>query len=480
MRSLLNKIVLLLIVLLLTLSCIAGASAEDTDTPAKDLTSYLSIRQDEGHKDAYGRLKIDNLYDFVRYAAYETISLSWEKATERPAYLCIQWYTLPYHVELRQLDQNGTMLSEEPVGQTYDTVVSLSPETASVTITPQRTGMSITRIALYSEGTLPPPFFPWKDTPHGMDYLVVATHPDDDTLFMGGIVPTYGAEQGYVGTIAYVTKPARLRVQEALLGAWEMGTVYYPLFLEFEDVFPIGLENHFLPEVVTLAFVRMLREYRPLVVVSHDLNGEYGHPQHKIVSASIVDACRLAADPTYDRSSYEQFGTWEVKKCYLHLYPENQFEMDMNKPLAAFGGRTALEVARDAFQKHRSQTGGAHYVHDETGLYPVNRLGMAYGTVDAGSDLFDNIDPTLFASYIPPESTPEPAPEQTQEPTSVPTQKPAAVPTAEPASDPTPVPTQSSETKTGAKDILLPILYALIGAAIASGCFLLFRRRKRS
>lgn len=140
----------------------------------------------------------------------------------------------------------------------------------------------------------------------------------------------------------------------------------------------------------------MLREYGPLVVFSHDLNGEYGHWQHRIVASSILEACRYAADPEYDPLSLEEFGTWEVKKCYLHLYEENPLVMDVSTPLESRGGRTALEVAKDAFKLHRSQQNGRHEVEDENGKHPLNRFGMVCGTVEAGSDVFDNIDPALL------------------------------------------------------------------------------------
>ena len=265
--------------------------------------------------------------------------------------------------------------------------------------------MDIAHIAFYSDGVLPEPFLNWKPTPDHLDYLIVSTHPDDDVLFMGGVIPIYGAEQGHVGTVAYVVTPNRNRVNEAKLCVRAMGTDYEPIFLGFSDAQSVEyyikkFEYRFLPEAVTLALVRVFRQHRPLVVFSHDENGEYGHWQHIIVSASVAEAARLAADESYDPISVEQYGTWQVQKCYLHLYPENPLVMDVNTPLDSMGGRTALEVAQNAFLKHRSQQTGRHWVQSDKDAHPMSRFGMAYDVVDPGDGPFDNIDPQLFYSAI--------------------------------------------------------------------------------
>ena len=400
-QTILRKLALVYLAFLLILTGIPEAYAETEERPAEDLTRHMRIEQSTGHSNAASQIRDDDLSQTFSYFPYEQIRLTWEKAPKKAVYLCIQWGTPPERVRIRQLDENGALLSDAYADPVYDGVIPLTENTAAVTVTAGPEGMEFARIALFSEGTLPAPFFPWKDTPKGMDYLIVSTHPDDDVLFMGGIIPTYGAEQGYVGTVAYVTIPSRKRVNEASLCAWEMGTQYRPVFLGFSDIGQPVKDNYlnrFLPETVTLALVRMLREYRPLVVFSHDMNGEYGHWQHKIVSASVLEACRLSADPEYDPLSYAEFGTWEVKKSYLHLYEENLLIMDISTPLESRGGRTALEVALDAFKLHKSQQNGRHEVEDENGKYAMNRFGMAYGTVEAGNDVFDNIDPALLSN----------------------------------------------------------------------------------
>ena len=146
--------------------------------------------------------------------------------------------------------------------------------------------------------------------------------------------------------------------------------------------------------------LRLLRQQRPLVVFTHDVNGEYGHWQHKIVSVAVQEACKLSADESFDPASVQAYGVWEVKKCYIHLYPENPLVIDISTPLASMGGKTALEVASAAFAKHRSQQNGRHLIPAVDDALTMNRFGMAYGTVEAGTDAFDNIDPQLLVSAL--------------------------------------------------------------------------------
>lgn len=464
-----------LLFLLLVLLCVPTLAVAEDEPAATDLTGFLQLVQTGGHGKAREKLIQKSLNESETYAAYELISLAWPAAAERPETLCIQWGTLPESVRILEVRADGTVLSDTAAESLYDAVIPLSPETDHVTLIAGEKGMSIARLRLYGAGTLPAPFYDWQDTPHGLDYLIVATHPDDDVLFMGGVIPIYGSERGYVGTVLYVTSPSRGRINEAQLGAWEMGARVRPLFLGFTDIaVSVRTEyvNRFLPEVVTRALVRAFRTYRPLVVFTHDVNGEYGHWQHKIVSAAVQDAVRLSADPTYDPDSATEYGTWTVQKLYVHLYETDPLVLDVNTPLDSRDGRTALEIAKTAFLMHASQQNGHHHVQSDTDRYALSRFGMAYGTVPAGADAFDNIDPVLLASYVPPSPTPEPT--ATPAPTATPTAAPTAVPTAAPTEAPA-----EPQPPAGLSPAWLAAAAAL-GSALTAACFLFLRKRKNA
>ena len=381
----------------------AAGAESDTSPAIKAENLSFSIKFDySDHYDIGKKLLYDSLSKPETFSPYERFSIWWNPNVPGH-WLCVQWNVVPEDVRILQYDRNDMLLAETCVEEKYDTVLELEADTGRVVFVGDRRGMEVARIALFSEGILPEPFYPWKETFGHLDYLVISTHPDDDVIFMGGIAPIYGMERGYTGTIAYVTNPGRLRLCEAVKGAWTMGVRYRPLFLGFRDVPSDRIRqsgNKFVPEAVTLAIVRMLRQERPLVVFTQDLNGEYGHWQHKVVSASVVEACKLAADESYDPASVAAYGAWEVKKCYLHLYQDNPLILDVNTPLASMEGKTVIEIDKEAFLKHNTQQNGRYWVQTDWDAYPLCKFGMAYGTVEAGEDAFDNIDPALLVSAL--------------------------------------------------------------------------------
>lgn len=112
-------------------------------------------------------------------------------------------------------------------------------------------------------------------------------------------------------------------------------------------------------EQMTGFVVEQLRRYRPMVAVGHDLNGEYGHYQHRAYALLLSDAVRISADPAQYPESAQAYGVWDVPKTYLHLYPENPICMDWDQPMENFGGMTPYEVTKNlGFKAHRSQQSG--------------------------------------------------------------------------------------------------------------------------
>ena len=140
-------------------------------------------------------------------------------------------------------------------------------------------------------------------------------------------------------------------------------------------------------------YVSILRRVKPEVVLTQDFNGEYGHAAHQITAYMTVNCIGYAADPTYDQKSYDAYGVWQVKKMYAHLYQENQIVMDWQQPLTAFGGKTSLEVAKEALWCHVSQR-ALTYQMLESGPYDCRLFGLYYTAVGPDvekNDFFENI-----------------------------------------------------------------------------------------
>ena len=462
-----------LICIVLLIAAIPPAAA---DTAAEDLTDRCSF--DFGSKKETG---IDPRFfgkTVVTLKAGASFSFSWDEPLP-DARLCLQWRNEPRDVALLQYGADGTLLSEETLPPYPETVSPLLPDARRAVIRNGAFDLRMQAAAVYGAGELPEPFHDWQELPAHVDYLLIATHPDDDVLYLGSIVPTYGAERGYVGTIVFVTNQNRDRTSEAENGAWAMGLRVRPVFLGMRDVYRGATKSQrklFPYDELLLRTVRVYRQLRPLVVFAQDLNGEYGHWQHKSTAKAAREAFALAADPTFDPESAEEYGTWQVQKLFLHLYRQNAVLIDAHTPLAAFDGRDAYEVACDAFLKHRTQQRYHFRVTRDDGSYAFNRFGMAEGVVPVGEDVFDNIDETLFCGYVAPptpepSATPEPGatPKSTEPP--LPTTRPTQMPAA-PSEPPSPVKADPAP--------LLRIAAITVLAAIVTGVAAYFWKKRRN
>ena len=206
-----------LICIVLLIAAIPPAAA---DTAAEDLTDRCSF--DFGSKKETG---IDPRFfgkTVVTLKAGASFSFSWDEPLP-DARLCLQWRNEPRDVALLQYGADGTLLSEETLPPYPETVSPLLPDARRAVIRNGAFDLRMQAAAVYGAGELPEPFHDWQELPAHVDYLLIATHPDDDVLYLGSIVPTYGAERGYVGTIVFVTNQNRDRTSEAENGAWAMG-----------------------------------------------------------------------------------------------------------------------------------------------------------------------------------------------------------------------------------------------------------------
>ena len=409
-----------ILTVLLTVLLLVPITAYADEDRAADLTKQCKLDTSETRGNPQNMLQNKGTVHLT-FSAGASFALTWTDDVPA-ARLCLEWLTPPEGVKVTQYDASGAAIDTQAIPQAASSVTKLLPEARKAVVTAADAGMEVMCCRVFGEGALPEPFHEWIETPDHLDYLLISTHPDDDVLYLGSVVPVYGAERGYVGSIAYVTCSSRRRMTEAENGAWAMGLRYRPLFLGFADVSTKLSQKEkdarFSYDELLLGVVRTYRAYRPVVVFAQDQNGEYGHWQHMLTSQAAVEALPLAADASYDPESAEAYGTWQVQKVFLHLYPENKIAIDATSPLIAFGGENAVAVAQKAFLKHASQQGGTYTISADTGPLPLNLFGMAAGVVPVGEDVFDNIDASLLSDYVPP--TPEPTEEPTPEPTDTP------------------------------------------------------------
>lgn len=262
----------------------------------------------------------------------------------------------------------------------------------------KKTALRINDLFVLSEGDLPDWVQVWQPTEEKADILFLSTHPDDELIFFGGAIPTYAVEQQRKVVVAYFTRSNTTRSSELLNGLWHMGVRTYPVIGNFKDSFAKNLKAAYKTAggkgKVNEWIVGLYRQYKPEVVVTQDTNGEYGHKQHMMIADAAQNCIALAANEDEFTASTIAYGTWQVKKLYLHLYPENQITFDWTVPLKSMNGATGIELAEEAYTLHKTQASSGMSV-TETGTKYDNRVfGLAFTTVGEDvrkDDFLENI-----------------------------------------------------------------------------------------
>ncbi|KGM18035.1 mycothiol conjugate amidase Mca [Corynebacterium auriscanis] len=178
--------------------------------------------------------------------------------------------------------------------------------------------------------------------------LAIHAHPDDES------------SKGAATMARYIDEGHRVKVLTCTGG--ERGDILNPSMEPVEDIVPVrkeemakaagilGVEHEWLGYVdsglpegdpppplpdgcfaledtdeVTQRVVKVVRDFRPHVIITYDENGGYPHPDHIKVHAVSMRAWEAAADPSYHPELGEP---WEIKKLYYtHGFIRQRFEL---------------------------------------------------------------------------------------------------------------------------------------------------------
>lgn len=276
--------------------------------------------------------------------------------------------------------------------------IKLSTPSSQAVINIPDNSIRISDIRIFSDDKLPDDVQVWNPPCEKTDIMIVAAHADDDILFFGGIIPTYSVVKNADVQVIFMSEfwsTAKIREHEKLDGLWAAGLKNYPVSADFPDLYSKDLEGakaQYNFDDVIKFLIGEIRRFEPQVIVSHDRNGEYGHGFHMLTSEAVIAAVEAAADNSSDSDSIAAYGAWNTPKTYIHLYGENKIRLDLRVPIDSMGGRTALEIAADAYKKHVSQQWCWFYVSDDY-EYSCADFGLYRTTVgyDTGNDLLENI-----------------------------------------------------------------------------------------
>ena len=313
--------------------------------------------------------------------------------------MTIEWLAPAESFTVTILDGGGAAISEETkTTGFYADAVQLPPGARQVVLSMTGKDNWVRNLCVYDANHPDNAVQQWQPVPEKLDLLVFSPHQDDELLFFGGTIP-YACWKGADMAVVYMANCGRERYEEALDGLWTAGLRNHPIFMNWSDQRVKNLEvalqvwqwNGVDPQQEV---VRLIRKYKPEVIVGPDLEGEYGHMQHRLTARLIAGAIPLAMDESYDPESVREYGTWEVKKVYLHLYPENRIEMDWDQPFSPDSPISPIFLAKEAYDKHRSQQ-GSWSMNRQAKTFDNKIFGLYYTAVgpdEAKNDFFEHIN----------------------------------------------------------------------------------------
>ena len=388
------------------LLCLMAGAAEAFE--AQSLTDQLTIMTNRGQsvRAADG--------DYTTYWQSKDVKHPWMTITcSKPMYglyLCFRMvpgsYALQVHDGINEKTGKPAWRTIQEGDTRFAHVYYMLPGETSIRIiaTEQSVcSMGLNEVFAFGPGEPPSWVQRWQEPVEKADILFLVAHPDDELLFLGGAIPTYAVERKKSVVVAYLTWSNTTRRSEALNGLWSMGVRNYPDFGGFGDRYSTRLSDAYdqvtgQKRAVWMWITEMFRKYRPEVVVTHDPDGEYGHGQHQMMADAAINCYDLAADENQYRESAAQYGTWQVKKLYLHLWgnESNQIHMDWNVPLSSFDGKTGIQLAEEAYALHMTQQNMGIKIHGKFHHFSV---------AETGGELYPNTVFGLYASRVGPDET---------------------------------------------------------------------------
>jgi N-acetyl-1-D-myo-inositol-2-amino-2-deoxy-alpha-D-glucopyranoside deacetylase len=185
--------------------------------------------------------------------------------------------------------------------------------------------------------------------------IFFGAHPDDESFGMGATLAQYaisgvkvyyvcstGGEEGTVDPqfMKGYDTVKQLRQAELKCAAKELGLAGV-VYLGYYDSGMRGSESNKLPDALAMApidevagrMVKIMRELKPDVVITHDAGGGYGHPDHVATHDATVKAFYAAGDPAQYPASGPAF---QPSKLYFGVRPRGLSKM-MVRLMPIFG-----------------------------------------------------------------------------------------------------------------------------------------------
>lgn len=391
--------------------------AVETRTMAEDLTADTDI-SGTGYG-SFGFLKDGDLKEYQESDGNTTLTLKNEKGIGG-VYLMFDLEYGEYTVVNNDTGTTAAAGKDGILHEFVDMKKLFGSAPKSVTLRFESGKVRLSEIRCFTPGDTPDSVQRWDAPWREADLVLFAAHGDDDQLYFAGLLPKYTARKDCAVQVVYLTdhrNTTNVRTHEMLNGLWSVGVRAYPVFGRFADFRIDSLQETYnryaqlgtSKEELQSFVVEQIRRFKPKVVVTHDFNGEYGHGMHRLYADLVTRALDLTGDAGTFPESAEKYGTWEVLKTYVHLYPENPVVIDYDTPMEELGGLTPFEVTQKyGFPCHESQQWGGFVkwlngsrdkitIHKASGIatYSPCRFGLYRSTVGADAakdDFLENVE----------------------------------------------------------------------------------------
>jgi LmbE family N-acetylglucosaminyl deacetylase len=183
----------------------------------------------------------------------------------------------------------------------------------------------------------------------------IGAHPDDETFGLGSTLAYYAAAGVNVYYICATRGEAGMNNLNQLRGFKSLAELRSDelncaanilalsgvVHLGYRDSGMPGTDDNKHPEALAVALidevseriVKVIRNLKPDVVITHDPIGGYRHPDHVAVHKATVKAFEIAADP----SKYPEAGSaFQPQKLYFHVFSRKLLKVTV-KLMRLFG-----------------------------------------------------------------------------------------------------------------------------------------------
>ena len=388
--------------LLLTLLCcltLCAAGAEE----AADITKSCTMTAAGKSKNQIQRMR-DRDYDTgMKINGGKELVV---ESKEPISGVMLKFFLEPVPVTL-EAEQDGAWVTVGSMGTHLSDWIAMPEGTTRVRVVNSgETAASIAEIYVYGAGDRPAMAAAWRDAEKA-DILLLSAHPDDEVLWFGGFLPYYAKERGLTVQVVCASADESHRRLELLDSLWTCGVDVYPYFLNMPDKYRVtlnGIYKAWGKDKYFSALTEAIRRFKPEVMITQDFGGEYGHGAHMAMADGASQCYLFAADAEKYPESAEAWGTWEIKKLYIHLWKENPIFLDWSVTLDSFGGETALSVADRGLHCHQSQGVNSLWTMEKSEKYNNGEFGLYATTVGVdvvGGDVMEHITTETEATEAP-------------------------------------------------------------------------------